>query len=398
MVSTRSNGDPAVDGKDMPQDAAPVYEEPSLFPPEVTEDDERIFFSIISTELGPEQRRMVSHAHGRYSRQKTVLALHWHPEFIPFDLIRTRVDSLYPNRAEELIIPTQHNVLTSYDGVYSGVEIDCFSKGFNQKIQLLLHMTAGRAEKAGVLHSMASYTFRYRSAQLHDFIDALARPHEPTLDEASLQTGADAKTIAFVCKAGTKVRGLLERHAERVPPDMIKNKILRNFMDELRPRYGNGFVNRAQAFLQAVKNLVKARFPVHYFYETRQVIEEARAAGAGIVIPHPEQFWPVLLADYDVDGIEVWNPQSRKYTEFLISVIAQKNAGACRGEKRLLILMGDDTHMSEKVRPAEARDHTKAAREIGYQPAWEELEIKKTLITAQMSRRQVLEEYRDRIS
>jgi hypothetical protein len=74
-----------------------------------------------------------------------------------------------------------------------------------------------------------------------------------------------------------------------------------------------------------VKALVKVEFSLKYFYRTSEVIEEARALGAGIVIPHPEQFWPILLKEYDVDGIEVWNPQSRRYTEFLISVLNRRN-------------------------------------------------------------------------
>ncbi len=44
-----------------------------------------------------------------------------------------------------------------------------------------------------------------------------------------------------------------------------------------------------------------------------------------MVIPHPEQFWPILLADYDVDGYEVWNPQSREYTDFLIRALDNQN-------------------------------------------------------------------------
>ncbi len=183
-------------------------------------------------------------------------------------LIGRRLEGMYPDKRNALIIPTQHNVITSY-GDYAGVEVDCYSRGFNQKVQ--------------------------------------------------------------------------------------------------------------------------------YFYRTSEVIEEARALGAGIVIPHPEQFWPILLADYDIDGIEVWNPQSRKYTEFLISVINQKNRCSGFSKRNLLIFMGDDTHMAEKTRAPEVQDQEKAGREIGYQPAWDDLSIRKALIRAGASRRNVIQEYEARL-
>ena len=120
--------------------------------------------------------------------------------------------------------------------------------------------------------------------------------------------------------------------------------------------------------------------------------------GAGIVVPHPEQFWPILLADYDVDGYEVWNPQSMQYTEFLIDVIHRKNCRQGLSHRRVLAFMGDDTHMGEKVRRRDLLDPAKAGREIGYQPAWEDVEIQKGLIHAGMDRLSVITEYRQRLS
>ena len=128
------------------------------------------------------------------------------------------------------------------------------------------------------------------------------------------------------------------------------------------------------------------------------MIEEVRALGGGIVIPHPEQFWPILLAEYDVDGYEVWNPQSRRYTEFLIDVVNNKNSRVSNYSRRLLVFMGDDTHMSEKIKPPEAQNRTKAAREIGFQAAWEDLAIRKKLILAKMDRASVIREYAARLT
>ncbi|MFO7860565.1 MAG: hypothetical protein R6U41_04995, partial [Desulfosalsimonas sp.] len=98
------------------------------------------------------------------------------------------------------------------------------------------------------------------------------------------------------------------------------------------------------------------------------------------------------------DGIEVWNPQSRRYTDFLISVLNEKNQRRRHGESPLLIFMGDDTHMGEKRKDPETQDPGKAVREIGLQPAWEDLKIRKQLIFANTSRRQVIRDYVQRLT
>jgi hypothetical protein len=119
--------------------------------------------------------------------------------------------------------------------------------------------------------------------------------------------------------------------------------------------------------------------------------------GCGIVIPHPEQFWPILLADYDVDGYEVWNPQSREYTEFLINVLNRQNRALPADKRRLMVFMGDDTHLGEKAKAPELQKPDKASREVGVQPAWHDLAIRKSLIVADMDRPKVIEEYRARL-
>jgi hypothetical protein len=94
--------------------------------------------------------------------------------------------------------------------------------------------------------------------------------------------------------------------------------------------YDDRLVNKAQVFLRAVKAVVKEQFSLSYFHRATEFIEEARAHQGGIVIPHPEQFWPILLADYDVDGIEVWNPQASQYTNFLIHAVNRHNTSCAR--------------------------------------------------------------------
>ena len=65
---------------------------------------------------------------------------------------------------------------------------------------------------------------------------------------------------------------------------------------------------------------------------------------------------------------------------------------------KLLVFMGDDTHMAEKLKDPTAQDLSKANREIGLQPAWNDLDIRKKLIKADMLRSQVIKEYRERLA
>ena len=365
-------------------------------PEEITETDEKFFLSVISTELNSTQKSQILTPPCTYPRQDILLGVHWHPEFVPMNLIKQRIDEMFPNKKDELIIPTQHNAFTSY-GDYTGVEVDCYSSGFNQKVQLLLHFENRRIEKASVLKEMLAHTFKYRSSQLFEFMDTIIKPIEERINFAAEETGANEHVIDFVKVNVKKIKELLDKHESIIPKESIKNKLLRNFFDCLRTEYGDSFIDRVQIYLKAVKATVKANFSLNYFYRTSEIIEEARSLKAGVVIPHPEQFWPVMMAEYDVDGYEVWNPQSFRYTEFLISVLNRKNkSGATK--KPLLVFMGDDTHMGEKTRPPEKQDPEKGSREIGFQPAWDDLNIQKTLIMGNFNRKKVIEEYRSRLA
>ncbi len=366
------------------------------FTAEITENDDAVFQKITRTALSSEQTQQILTPPFIRSGQKNVLAVHWHPEFIPMELIEKRIYAMFPDMESELIIPTQHNELMTVQE-HTGVEVDAYSRGFNQKVQLLLHFNKTRVENAHILKSMLKHTRAYRLIQLQDFIHTLVKPLEKRIQQAVRETGASGDIVSFVCAQAKKIQQLMEQYAGQVHEDMFKNKLLRNFIDELRPEYGDAWIIRAQTFLYAVKQIVKAHFPLRYFYRTSEVIEEARALGGCIVIPHPEQFWPILLADYDVDGYEVWNPQSRRYTEFLISVISRKNHQSVQRERKLLLFMGDDTHMSEKIRDPDKQDREKSSREIGFQPAWDDMYIRKALIVASVNRRQVIEEYRGRL-
>ncbi|MDY6906568.1 MAG: hypothetical protein SWH61_18010 [Thermodesulfobacteriota bacterium] len=372
---------------------------PDDIPHEITAEDEQRFAEVVSTRLDADQIARVVHPEDVYLKERSVLAVHWHPEFVPMDLIMQRVDAMFPGRTSDLIIPTQHNDIMGCDNSdYKGVEVDCYARAFNQKVQLLIHGRNEVMDRADVLRSMIAYTFKYRASQLFDFIHTITGPDEDRLEQASRATGADRKLIDFVQAYVKKIRYILERDLDDLPPDVVKNKLLRNFFDSLRPVYGHGLINRAQAFLTAVKQIVKQHFPAQYFYRTSEIIEEARAIGACIVIPHPEQFWPVLLADYDIDGIEVWNPQSQQYTEFLIEVIDKMNNRIGMSQRPILVFMGDDTHMGEKVKDPAVQDSKKAGREIGLQPAWTDYRINKKLIITKMHKDGVIAEYKARLA
>ncbi|MCB2187001.1 MAG: hypothetical protein KQJ78_11330 [Deltaproteobacteria bacterium] len=372
--------------------------EPGPYSSEVTPWDEEAFNRIISIELSPVQVERVVTPARVFPRQEAVLAVHWHPEFIPLPLIERRINAMFPGREEELIIPTQHNEILSFHG-YAGVEIDCYSRGFARKVQLLLHLTKEKAAEAGVLKGMCEHTFQYRSGQLYEYLDSLVDPRwDERMQEGAAETGANEDLVNFTRAHAARLAALLRRHESRVPRLMIKNKLLREYFDQLRGLYPDRMINRAQLLLKAVKATVKRNFSLTYFYRTHEVIEEARAAGAGIVIPHPEQFWPILLAGYDVDGYEVWNPQSREYTEFLINVLDRHNKSLNGRERPILVFMGDDTHLGEKVKDPALADREKVAREVGWQPAWDELAIAKTLILSGVDRRSIIQEYKERLA
>jgi hypothetical protein len=370
---------------------------PKNIPPEITESDETHFNRVVSEELNERQINQILNPSPIYPRQESVMAVHWHPEFVPMELNRRRIEKMFPGKKNELIIPTQHNEILSY-GKYSGVEVDCYSQEFNQKVQLLLHFETHCLENAHRLRQMLAHTFKYRSSQLFDFIRTITQPDEERLGLAAKETGAGESLIYFVRVYVKKIEQMLDAKMNDISPQAIKNKLLRNFFDCLRPEYGDVLIDRVQTFLTAVKMIVKANFSLQYFFKTSEVIEEARALRAGIVIPHPEQFWPILLANYDVDGVEVWNPQSRRYTEFLISVINEKNQRRGASASPLLIFMGDDTHMGEKTRDPREQSPEKTGREIGVQPGWDDLSICKTLVRTNVSRESVIEQYKARLT
>jgi hypothetical protein len=367
-------------------------------PREVTDEDSRIYARLVSTDLDETQRQRVLAPPRVCAKDRCVMSVHWHPEFVPLELVRGRLRSMFPNREEELLIPTQHNELISF-GPYTGVEIDCHSPSFHRKIQLLAHFANERLEGRGdVFKAMVAHTAKYRADQLFEYIDSILEPKlEDRVRLAAAETGADAFLVDFARIHVRRLKETFERHEHVTPLCMVRNKLIRNYFDALRDTYPTRLIHHVQAFLRAVKVIVKERFALEYFYQTQQFIEEIRGLGGCIVIPHPEQFWPVLLDELDVDAIEVWNPQSFQYTEFLIQVVDQKNRSSRRKGRPILITMGDDTHMAEKTRDPAHQDKAKASREIGVQPMWDDPGTRKCLITANAGREQFVHQYKARL-
>lgn len=372
-------------------------EEYKQYTEEITDWDQEVYQRLTSIEMTGEQVRRIVEPPRVFERQTEVMAVHWHPEIVPLELVRKRIQNMYPNCRNQLIIPTQHNEILCYDG-FCGVEVDTYSREFNRKVQLLFHFEESRIKDADILQAMLRHTWKYRSTQFFQFMETLINPAlQSRLEEAVEQTGIDGEIIDFVRTYARKLKKMVDRNYTRTPAVSLKNKLLPNYFMELKAFYDSHFISKALVFLKNVKKIVKKHFVMNYFYETPEMIEEVRALGGGIVVPHPEQFWPILLADYDVDGYEVWNPQSRQFTEFLINVVIRKNRSQEYQSRPLLIFMGDDTHLGEKIKEPDHQNPEKAGREIGYQPAWDDPAIQKSLIFGNFTKTGIMQEYRDRL-
>jgi len=364
---------------------------------EITEWEQEVYERLVSVNLNEEQVERIIHPATTHEKEDAVLAIHWHPEMVPLELVRKRLHAMYPNAVHTLIIPTQHNELMIYDD-YAGTEVDCRAAAFNRKIQILLHFAKEKIAEAHVLKSMIAHTYKYRQTQFFEFMDTILEPaYEDRLQEAARLTGTEAALVAFTREHTRKLFNLVIKNFSATPQISFKNKLLINYFHALRECYESHKIERAVVFLAGVKEIVKKHFRLDYFYEVNEIIEETRALGGGLIVPHPEQFWPVLLADYDVDGYEVWNPQSREFTEFLIQVVVKKNKELRGGKRPLLVTMGDDTHLSEKILAPTVQQPDKAAREVGFQPAWQDFSIRKSLNMGDFEKHKIIEEYRRRL-
>ncbi len=362
----------------------------------VTEKDWAAFRRLTSIELSEEERRLAAVPQREAPEAEEFMALHWHPEWIPLELIEARLAAAFPAARNFLAIPTQHNKALRL-GDWVGVEADAYDRDYGQKVHLLFHFRAEKLPKAGTFLKMMERTYNYRAHQLVDILNRLAAPDESWAALSFSKKAIQPEAARMASFYAIRLRALIEMSgalgSER--DEMLKNRLLSDFMEaRLKPKH-EALMEQALLYIKAVKKSVKAELKPEAFYSPRELIEEARSFGAGVVIPHPPAFWPILLSDLDVDGWEIWNPSTPDHAIFLAEALERANSG--RKKRRLLVFMGDDTHMSAKIRP-DLLDKKAARRpEIGFQDAWREPLLANVLKRSGQSRANTLNEYRARL-
>jgi hypothetical protein len=355
--------------------------------------DRAVFDRLTSVDLSDEEKALAVRPDQIAAQETRLLAVHFHPEWVPLTLIEDRLKTAFPAAQDALVVPTQHNRVMTL-GAWSGVEADVYAPAYGLKIQLLIHFPSSRLPKAGPFQAMMERTFRYRACQLLEILEALVRPGE-TLAREIKKNGFSSQAVRLAASFAKRVEDLIRRENVLEGPrsEMIKNRLLPDFMQARGQLIDAALMDRALALVRLVKASVKRRLDSSRFHEAREVIEEARSLGAGVVIPHPPQFWPALLDDLDVDGWEVWNPSTPAHTLFLLECLAR---GDGRRRRPLLAFMGDDTHMSSKIRPDLSDDKPGVPREIGFQPPWRD--SAEALARAGQSRERTMDEYRARLA
>jgi hypothetical protein len=360
------------------------------------EDDWSVFNRLTSIDLSDEELARAAAPDRAYPEIKEFLAVHWHPEWAPMEAIAKRLAAAFPRAENSLVIPTQHNRVMTF-GEWAGVEADVYDRRYMAKVQLLIHFKADKLPRAAAFVAMMNRTYDYRALQLLDILGRLTEPDKAALKvQASLACSVRPEAVAMARFFAARLRALINGSgligARR--GEMLKNRLLHDFMSERLGATHRALAEQANLYIEAIKKTVKAQMRPEQFYSPQEVIEEARSLGGGVVIPHPPLFWPILISGLDVDGWEVWNSSTPHHTLFLLEALARANEGA--GRRRLLAFMGDDTHMSAKLRTTAGRE--KAAREIGFQPPWFEPEARALLKKTGQSLAGVINEYRARLS
>ncbi len=398
--------DPVTESRPPSGPAAPAEEpDPKFFSPDaavngIDEEDWLVFNRLTSVELTPEERELASRPTRTAPEARECLAVHWHPEWAPPDLIRSRLALAFPKADNSLIIPTQHNRVLAF-GPWAGVEADVYDRRYGLKVHLLVHFPADRLRhQASTFLAMMNRTYNYRAHQLLDILGRLADP------EAAAQ--GTRKTLK--CSVPESVWGLARFYALRLRTliersgilggsrdEMLKNRLLPDFIQARGGSLHRWLLEQTILFINAVKKTVKAELNPEEFYSPQEVIEEARGLDAGVVIPHPPAFWPILLSDLDVDGWEIWNSSTPHHTLFLLEALDRANQSR-PARRALLAFMGDDTHLSGKIRPAWSEEKDSASREIGFQDPWLEPPVQAALERAGQSLTRTLNEYRARLS
>jgi hypothetical protein len=342
-----------------------------------------------------------------YPGQDGIMALHWHPESVPLEQITRRFRCLFPDAREWLLVPTEHNRLVSIDG-YCGVEVDCRHRG--AKLQLLLHFHGDHPSGDPAFLTDLDHTRAYRARQLDRLLTALTQAEgRPGREQAALeattvlpgpsdgQPAARMGILAWMERESGQLLSLLD--GDECPRDAShrKNKLVR---DWLLTRLG-GASHPAAPFvlevLRTIKEQVKADFDPEWFLTAEHWIGRTRALGGTVTLPHPELFPAMLDGGLELDGVEVWNPQScRRSVELLEDLVSGRIPG--RAGLPVLPTFGDDCHLGEKRKPESLRDAEKASREIGVQPAWDWPAVERILDHAGWRRVPLVREWKKRLA
>ncbi|MDR1296076.1 MAG: hypothetical protein LBO05_01620 [Deltaproteobacteria bacterium] len=360
---------------------------------EFAQADLEAFDRLTSVELTPEETALASTPDRTDENEDRLFAVHFHPEWVGLDLIEKRLALAFPNVSDFMVIPTQHNRVTVM-GPWAGVEVDCYAPGYDQKIQLLIHLRAEKMAGATKFLSMIEQTFRYRALQLLEILAALTHP-SPEISREINSNGLDHQALDLASLYAMRLDQLIHSGDALTSPrsEMLKNRLLTDFMLARNLDVDPVLFSNSLAAANIVKAMVKHHLDYDRFHTAVEIVEEARSLGAGVVVPHPPLFWPALLDDLDVDGWEVWNPSTPKQTVFLTECLAR-----ARRKRPLLAFMGDDTHMSSKIRPNITEDKNGKGREIGFQPPWRDPVVLAALKDAGQSRERTMDEYRSRIA
>jgi hypothetical protein len=362
---------------------------------EIDDEDWCIFNSLTNIKLTKDEIQLAITPEQVDPEEKEIFAIHFHPEWVPMELIAERLKAAFPNAKERFVIPTQHNLLQSFDN-FSGVEVDVFAHEYNLKIQLLVHINSKKLKKATTLISMIEQTFQYRALQLLDYLEQIIKPD--ILMQKEIKKLGTPKEVRDCTKYyATKLRLMIGESVivSSNRREMLKNRLLTDYIFLKSAAYLKPpMMDSLLTYAKHVKNLVKLRLNPNRFHTAKNLIEEARSHGAGIVIPHPPRFWPALLDDLDIDGWEVWNSSTPDHTSFLIECLKRRK----KKKRDFLAFMGDDTHMSSKIRPDMSMKKGSPKTEIGFQPPWGNPAIKLALRDANQSRKRTINEYMARIS
>ena len=372
-----------------------VPDDPEAAVRDIGEEDWRQFNHLTSVKLNADELDLAARPDRRAPEDREYLAVHWHPEWAPLELIQTRLKRAFPQAENYLAIPTQHNRILTF-GPWAGVEADVYDHKLGLKVQLLLHFSADKMGRASALAAMMDKTYNYRAHQLLDILSRLADPASVRVSKCSVSDEAVGLARFFALR----LQALIEQShlIGSAGDEMLKNRLLPDFLIARTHQAPRGLVDQALMFISAVKKEVKASLNPAAFFSPEEVVEEVRGLGGGVIIPHPPQFWPFLMSDLPVDGWEVWNPSTPRHAVFLLEALKRANEARPGHSRPLLAFMGDDTHMSAKFRPGWGEEKDSAGREIGFQDPWTDPALQSLLADAGQSLVRTINEYRSRLT